>query len=107
MTTMNNKEIQFVATSTFSEKFGPIVITLYVSMALCVLNKHPVDMLVFETDNDGNLEVRLAGYDFNTQILDETTVGLKTKSIPADKFWLKIDDYETHYLATFLFPDEY
>ena len=107
MPTMNKKEIQFVATRTFSEKFGPFGMILYVSIALSVLNKYPVDMLVFETNNDGNLLVRLAGYDFNTNILDETTVALETKWALTEKFWLKIDDYESYYAATFLFPDEY
>ena len=107
MPRFNNKEIQFVATRMFSEKYGPIGMMLYVSIAMSVLNKFPVDMLVFESDNIGDMEVRLAGYDFNTNILDETTVALKTKSLPAEKFWLKIDDYESYYAATFLFPDEY
>jgi hypothetical protein len=57
MPTMNNKKIQFVATSTFSDKIGPVGINLYTSIALSVLNKYPVDMLVFESDHDGFVEV--------------------------------------------------
>lgn len=103
----NNKEIQFVSTSSFNEKFGGLEAVMYIKIALKVLQKYPVDMLVFEMADDSHQQVRLSGYDFNTHVLDEKTVAWKSESLPTDKFWLKIDDYESHYVGTFLFPDEY
>ena len=103
----NNKEIRFTATSVFNEKYGGLEAFMYIKIALHVLEKHPVDMLVFEMIEEGVQQVRLSGYDFRTNILDEKTVVFKTKSLPTDTFWLKVDDYETHYVGTFLFPDEY
>jgi hypothetical protein len=64
-------------------------------------------MLVFEMTKDGCQQVRLSGYDFITNVLDEKTIAYKAKSLLTDTFWFKVDDYESHYLGTFLFPDEY
>jgi hypothetical protein len=105
--TFNGKEINFSATSVFNDKYGGLEAGMYIRIALSVLKKYPVDMLVFEMTTDGCQQVRLSGYDFNTQVLDEKTVAYKAKSLPTDKFWLKIDDFEIHYIGTFLFPDEY
>lgn len=101
------KEIKFVATAFFNEKYGGIEAFSYIKIALSVLQKFPVDMLVFEMVEDGFQQVRLSGYDFQTNILDEKTIAFKTKSLPTDTFWLKIDDLDDYYLGTFLFPDEY
>jgi hypothetical protein len=103
----NGKEIEFVATAGFNEKYGGLEAALYIRIALSVLQKYPVDMLVFEMAGEGVQQVRLAGYDFRTNSLDEKTIAFKAKSLPTDTFWLKIDDLEIKYLGTFLFPDEY
>jgi hypothetical protein len=102
----NGKEIEFVATAGFDRKYGGLEAALYIKIALSVLQKYPVDMLVFEMVGEG-LQVRLAGYDFRTNVLDEKTVAWKSKSLPTDTFWLKVDDLGNHFLGTFLFPDEY
>jgi hypothetical protein len=103
----NGKEIEFTATKRFNDKYGGIEVCLYIKIALLVLQKYPVDMLVFEMTDSNHQQVRLAGYDFNTNVLDEKTVAYKTESLPTETFWLKIDNYQTHYVGTFLFPDEY
>ena len=105
--TVNGKEIQIYATSGFNEKYGGLEAALYTKIALSVLKKHPVDMLVFEMAGDGCQQVRLAGYDFNTNELDEKTIAYKAESLPTDTFWFKVDDYGDYYVGTFLFPHEY
>lgn len=104
---VNNKSIKFVATAGVSEKYAPLEMASNIRIALSVLIKYPVDMLIFEMVTPETLQIRLAGYDFNTGVLDEKTVAYTTKSLPIEKFWLKIDDYGDHYVGTFLFPDEY
>lgn len=101
------KEIKFVATRGFDSEHGGIVTMMYVQMAMEVLATHLVDMLVFEMDGDDHMQVRLAGYDFNTEELDESTVALKFASLPIKTFWLKVNDYGEHFVGTFLFPEEY
>jgi len=78
-TTFNNKEIRIIQAAQFNEKYGGLESLLYTKIAITVLKKHPVDMLVFEMTDDGFQQVRLAGYDFNTGELDETSVVYKVK----------------------------
>ncbi len=104
---VNSKEIKICSTAEFNEKYGGLEATMYTGIALSVLQKHPVDMLVFEMTEDGYQQVRLAGYNFNTQELDEKTVAYKAKSLPTETFWFKVDDYGDYYVGTFLFPHEY
>jgi uncharacterized protein YfaT (DUF1175 family) len=101
------KPIEFIATSGLNEKYGGIELAGYIHIALAILQKHPHDMLVFSMANDNHLQVRLAGYHLETEVLDETSVVFKTESLHIDTFWLKIDDYGDKYIGTFLFPEEY
>jgi hypothetical protein len=106
MTQFNGKEIKFVMTQGFAGDYNDVVTADFIRVALSVLKKHPVDMLVFETKN-GKMDVRLAGYDFTTNELDEETVAFSCESIPRDTFWLKLDDQGDFYSATFLYPSEW
>lgn len=107
MVTVNGKEIKFVGTATWSEKFGGIEGTMYIHEALKALQKHAVDMLVFEVKDD-TMQIRSAGYFLNNDSkLDEKTIISSFESLPTDTFWLKLDDYGSHYVGTFLFPSEY
>ena len=103
----NNKPIEICVTSGFNDKYGGIESVMYAEVALTVLEKYPVDMLVFEMPDEDHFHVRLAGYDFNTDVLDEETIAFKSKSLHIDTFWFKIDDYGDKYVGTFLFPEEY
>ena len=103
----NGKELQVVSTSGFSAKYGGLETLLYMKIALGVLSKFAVDMLVFEMADKNHQQVRLAGYDFNTDKLDETTIAWKDKAIPTEKFFFKVDDYGDKYVGTFLFPSEW
>lgn len=101
------KPIEFAASAAFNEMYGGIEAALYVRMALAILRKYPYDMLVFEMADENHLQVRLAGYNLETQVKDEETVVFRTQSLETKKFWLKIDDYGDKYVATFLFPEDY
>jgi len=104
------KELKIMASAGFNEKYGGMEAHLYIALALAVLKKHPVDMLVFE-ETGGIQQIRSAGYFLdgreNNNYPDETSVLWSDKSLPTDKFWLKIDDYGDHFVGTFLFPSEY
>jgi hypothetical protein len=107
-TIVNGKPIQFVGTAEWNNLYGGLEATMYIQIALKILQKYPHDMLVFEMADDSHIQVRLAGYHLETNVLDEKTVVFKTASLEVKKFWLKIDgDEEGNYVGTFLFPDEY
>ena len=101
------KDLRIVATAGFSEKYGEIEIMLYISIIKALFKQYPYDMFVFEMKGANKMQVRLAGYNFNTNKLDETTIVYTTESLPIKNFWFKIDDYESNYVGTFLFPEEY
>ena len=105
--TLLGKPIQFVSTAAWSEKYGGLEAGLYIKDSFRILQKFPYDMLVFEMPDDKHLQIRLAGYSFKTNELDEKTVVYKTESMFIETFWLKIDDYGEKFVGTFLFPSEY
>ena len=107
---INGKELKICATSAWDRMYGGMEGSYYVTLAVKVLREKPVDMLVFENvTEEGQLkmQVRCAGYDFNTNELDEKTVFFKGESLEIKKFFFKLDDYGEHYVGTFLFPSEY
>jgi len=104
---VNGKELKICASMGFNNKFEGMEAQLYVNLVLNVLKNHPVDMLVFEVIN-GKQQIRSAGYRLNgNNELDESTILYTAKSLPTETFWFKIDDYGSHYVGTFLFPEEY
>lgn len=105
--TVAGKSIQFVATAHFNNKYGGIEMIAYIKTALKVLQKYPVDMLVFEMTDEKHMQVRLSGYDMRDGTLREQTIATTFTSLPTDTFWLKLDDYGTHFIGTFLFPEDY
>jgi hypothetical protein len=101
-----NKPIEFYSTASLSEQED---VGLLVKAAYTCLLDHPVDMLVFDFTEDG-VEIKSAGYFLDEKSsLDEETVLAKfeDKSYIAEKLWLKIDDYNDKFVATFLYPYEY
>jgi len=106
--TVNGKEVKVVAGQGFNALYGGIEAMMYLKMAFSVLQKHPVDMLVFESAGEGKQQIRLAGYDLATDsVLDETTIASTFDSLPTETFWFKLDNYGDHYVGTFLLPSEY
>lgn len=102
------KELQTVMTATLNNVWeeagvdGQKVITA----TLYALNQKPVDMLVFTPKGEAT-EIRAAGYDWETNELDETTILLTTKLPIPEKVWFKIDDYEKFFAGTFMLPSDY
>lgn len=105
--TVNGKSIQFVGTAEWNRVYGGLESIIYIQTAMAVLQKYPYDMLIFEMPDPKHYQVRVAGYHLKTEELNETLVVFKTKSLEIRKFWLKIDNYESYYVGTFLFPEEY
>jgi len=102
-----DKELRIVATQGFDSLYTGLEAALYTKITLQILQKHPVDMLVFEMCGENHFHVKLAGYDFITNKLDETTIAFKTESLHIETFWFKVDDYVDYYVGTFLLPSEY
>ena len=65
------------------------------------------DMFVLSPTRLGKVEVRLSGYHFLTNQLDEKKI-ISTIDIEIpERIWFKIDDHHNNYVGTLLFPDEY
>jgi hypothetical protein len=108
---LNGKVLEIYSTSSWSSKYGqnPLLMIIFMNTLRMVLGKYPVDMLVFERKDGNDFSVRLAGYNFITNVLDETTIAYASELFPVEieRFWFKIDDYGDKYVGTFLFPSEY
>jgi len=64
-------------------------------------------MFVIEPGENGILRIRLAGYNFTDQTLDEETVVSQTALVGERVIWFKIDDYGDRYVGTLLLPEDY
>jgi len=101
------KALAFASTTSFHKYFGEHFSEILIKILILLFRRHPFDMFVFEPSDSNNTAIRLAGYNFVTGELDETTIILTLPITIARVFWLKIDDYNDFYLGTFLFPEEY
>jgi len=103
-----NKELKLVATAAWDGHFPKDQVSYFFQITMQVLQKHPVDMFVFE-HVDNKLQVRLAGYNLLVEHneLDETTVVYTEDTKPFKTFWFKVDLQEDFYLGTFLFSEDY
>jgi len=105
---LNGKAVQVVMACGFNAKYGGLESILYMKEAFAVLQKHPMDMLVFEMADEHTMQIRAGGYDLATDsILDEKTIFFQTESLHVDKFYFKLDDYGDRYVGTFLLANEY
>ena len=64
-------------------------------------------MYVIEPDANGKLQIRLAGYSYITNQLDEETIIASTELTSIKVIWFKIDDYGDKYIGTLLLPEDY
>lgn len=110
------KSIEFIATAGWNEKYGGVEAVIYQKIVLGLFEKHKCDMYIFDYaprkwEEDfarGDLIVSMEGYNVDTgEYLEPHEVKRLPESLPIEKFWCKIDDYGNHFVATFLFPDEY
>jgi len=101
------KELEIFFTPGIQSLLIPSLLIKCVEQLKIIFERYRVDMFVFENDEDGNASIRLAGYYFESDLLDEETI-VYTDAYPLpDRFWCKIDDYGDKYVGTFLLPDEY
>lgn len=107
------KGTEFLATAGWDAKYGGIEAMLYEKLVRELFAKHKCDMYIFEYESknkfeSGDLIVSMEGYNVETEeYIPRKVVKRLKESAPIDKFWCKIDDYGDHFIATFLFPDEY
>jgi hypothetical protein len=101
------KKMQFYMTANFQQQVDPLIVFELIRLVNFLFNKYPYDMLVFEPSEKGYLRVRLAGYSFIDNMLDEETVIAETRIKLNNTFWWKVDDYGEFYVGTFLFPDDW
>lgn len=101
------KRLENYMTSGFQAEMDPIFVLNLIRLVNSLFGDYPYDMMVFEPNDVGLLQIRLAGYNFDTNQLDETTIVAKTELKIDRPFWFKIDDYGDRYVGTFLFPEEY
>jgi hypothetical protein len=95
------KNLEIVATSN-ANRYKEFI-TDNTGRIVRIFSACPVDMFVFETDGT----IRCAGYNFDTDVLDETTVVGFAVGVPEEVIWFKIDDYGDRYVGTFLLPEDY
>jgi len=101
------KPMQNYMTSNFQSQMDPLLVVNLIRIVNALFGDYPYDMLIFEPDKEGCLQVRLAGYHFETDHLDEETVILETKIKLERVFWWKVDYYGDHYVGNFLFPEDW
>jgi len=101
------KRLETYMTRGFQIEMDPFTVIKIIRLINSLFGTWPYDMFVFEAGEGGYLQIRLAGYNFQTNQLDETTIVAKTALKIDRKFWFKIDDYGDRYIGTFLFPEEY
>ena len=70
-------------------------------------NDHMYDMFILSPTPSGQVQVRLAGYHFLTNELNEKKIISSLRIEIPETVWFKVDDYHDHYVGTLLFPDEY
>ena len=102
---INSKPINFFATTAVNEENSE-TISMLILACYRILQKHFVDMLVIEK-NDNKIKIRSAGYFFiDEYVLDEKTILGEFSINITRKIWLKVDDYGNQYIATFVYPEE-
>ncbi len=102
-----NKSLNVYSTRRVLEELGSKETSIILIELLKTFKDHMYDMFVLSPTPAGQVAVRLAGYHFLTNELNEkeiiSTINLK---IP-ETVWFKVDDYHDKYIGTLLFPDEY
>lgn len=97
------KPLRMLATSNCMKSVGTSEIADLSTKMFGVFLKDCRDMYVINEDGD----IRCAGYSFIDNMLDEKTIICNTGIKLSKTIWFKIDDYESHYVGTFLLPADY
>jgi len=101
------KNLQVFSTRRIITELGFQETNIILIEILKTFNDHPYDMFVLSPTKEGQTEVRLAGYHFRTNELNEKKVISTIRLSIPETVWFKVDDHHDHYVGTLLFPDEY
>jgi len=101
------KKLEIVMTSNLQNQIEPDLCGSLLALLIPLFVEYPYDMFVIEPEN-GTLQIRLAGYSFQDQTLDEKTVVSQTDLVANNVIiWFKVDDYGDRYIGTLLLPEDY
>jgi len=101
------KKLEVVMTSNLQHQIDPDLCGSLLAILIRSFVEYPYDMFVIEPGENGILRIRLAGYNFTDQTLDEDTVVSQTDLAGEKVIWFKIDDYGDRYVGTLLLPEDY
>ena len=101
------KNLQVFSTRRVFSELGFQETNIILIELLKTFNDHMYDMFVLSPTPEGHTEVRLAGYHFQTNELNEKKIISTLRLTIPETIWFKVDDHGTNYIGTLLFPDEY
>lgn len=101
------KELELYFTPGIQETLTTVDLIKISQIVRILFNQYRVDMFVFENNNKNQTQIRLAGYFFDTDNFDDTSIVHTFNSVLSETFWLKIDDHGCKFVGTFLLPCEY
>ncbi|MDP8269636.1 MAG: hypothetical protein P9L97_13010 [Candidatus Tenebribacter davisii] len=101
------KKLDVVMTSNLKDQIDPELICSILVQLIPLFRKYLYDMYVIEPDEKGRLQIRIAGYSFITNELDEGTIISRTEMAGEKVIWFKVDDYQDRYVGTLLLPEDY
>jgi len=103
------KKLDVVMTKNLQDQIDPELICSILVLLIPLFRMYLYDMYVIEPDEKGRLQIRLAGYSFQDNTLDEETIISQTDLVAGGKvIWFKIDDYgAAGYKGTLLLPEDY
>jgi len=102
-----NKALKVFSTRRVFEKLGFLVTNIILIEMMKHFHDHMYDMFVLEPTDSGKVSVRLSGYHFLTNQLNEKKIVSTIDMEISSRIWFKVDDHHDNYVGTLLFPDEY
>ena len=101
------KSLKMFMTSNLQSQIDQATTGDLLVMLSALFEKQPYDMYIIEPDANRRLQIRLAGYNFMTDELDEETVIKRTDLKGNQVILFKVDDYGDSYVGTLLLPEDY
>ena len=102
------KPLQFCCTRAFHETFPPALHVEFANVVAAAFRDKPMDLYTFIQTKPGRISVRVNGYEFGLSGAKEEDYELTHLhgDLP-ETAWCKIDEHETTYIGTWMFPHEY
>ena len=105
--TLPTKNLKVFSTRRVFSELGFQETNIVLIEMLKIFNDHMFDMFVLSPTPNGQTSVRLSGYHFQTNKLNEKKIISTIRLEIPETIWFKVDDHGTNYIGTLLFPDEY